>query len=254
MWYLRSDLARPCRVISISRLLLLVRRVHDDPPRQARDLVHFLVHREAVDDVLELHRARLLGEDREGVRIPLDQHLALFDLLAVLHPQARAVDHLVALAVAPLRVLHDQRCPCGSSRPAAPDGALRLDDLQVVEPHRAGVPRIERRLVGNARRRAADVERAHRQLRAGLADRLRGDDADREAQFHQLAGREVAAVALALQTPRRDAQVSTERMLTFSMPASWIVDAVSSVDLVVDVDDQLVRERIARSARASRGR
>ena len=31
----------------------------------------------------------------------------------------------------------------------------------------------------SARRRAADVERPHRQLRAGLANRLRRDDADR---------------------------------------------------------------------------
>jgi hypothetical protein len=39
-----------------------------------------------------------------------------------------------------------------------------------------GLPRVERVLLGHARRRAADVERAHRQLRAGLADRLRGAD------------------------------------------------------------------------------
>ena len=48
----------------------------------------------------------------------------------------------------------------------------------------------------DARRRAADVERPHRQLRARLADRLRRDDADRLAELDHLAGREVAAVAL----------------------------------------------------------
>ena len=41
----------------------------------------------------------------------------------------------------------------------------------------------------------AGVERPHRQLRAGLADRLGGDDADRLADADQLAGRQVAAVA-----------------------------------------------------------
>ena len=72
-----------------------------------------------------------------------------------------------------------------------------LDDLEVVELDDALVLRIERRLLRDPRRRAADVERAHRQLRAGLADRLRGDDADRQAQLDQLAGRQVAAVARA---------------------------------------------------------
>ena len=42
---------------------------------------------------------------------------------------------------------------------------------------------------------ATGVERPHRQLRAGLADGLRGDDADRLADADELAGREVAAVA-----------------------------------------------------------
>jgi hypothetical protein len=42
---------------------------------------------------------------------------------------------------------------------------------------------------------AAGVERPHRQLRARLADRLGGDDADRLARRDHLAGGEVAAVA-----------------------------------------------------------
>ena len=44
---------------------------------------------------------------------------------------------------------------------------------------------------------AAGVERAHGQLRAGLTDRLSGDDAHRLADADQCAGREVAAVARA---------------------------------------------------------
>ena len=42
---------------------------------------------------------------------------------------------------------------------------------------------------------AAGVERPHRQLRARLADRLGGDDADRLARADHVAGGEVAAVA-----------------------------------------------------------
>ena len=52
------------------------------------------------------------------------------------------------------------------------------------------------RLLEHLARRAADVERTHRELRAGFADGLRGDDADGFAELDELAGREVAAVAM----------------------------------------------------------
>ena len=65
-----------------------------------------------------------------------------------------------------------------------PLAALRRP-ARPVEPDRALVARLERGLLGDARRRAADVERPHRQLRAGLADRLRRDDADRQAELDQ---------------------------------------------------------------------
>ena len=44
-------------------------------------------------------------------------------------------------------------------------------------------------------RRAADVECPHRQLRSGLADRLRSNDADCFAQLHELARGKIAAIA-----------------------------------------------------------
>ena len=57
--------------------------------------------------------------------------------------------------------------------------------------------RLDRGLLGAALRRAADMEGAHRQLRAGLADRLRRDDADRLADIDDRAARQVAPIALA---------------------------------------------------------
>ena len=62
--------------------------------------------------------------------------------------------------------------------------------------NRAVVLRLDDRLLEGLARRAADVERPHRELRSGFANGLRGDDADRFAELDDLAGRKVAAVAL----------------------------------------------------------
>ena len=229
---LRLDLDR--------RLLLLVRRVDDDEPRQARDFVDLLVHRDAFEDVLEADLTGFLCEDRERIRIPLDEDLCLLDLLAVLHLEPRAVHDRVALAVAPLRVLDHERPAAVHDDETA---VLRLDDLHALEPHRARVPRFERRLLADARRGAADVERPHRELRARLADRLRRDDADRLAELDHLPGRQVSAVAACAHAAARrarqhradlhllDAGVLNRRRLVFG-------------DLLVDVDEHLARERV----------
>ena len=71
-----------------------------------------------------------------------------------------------------------------------------LHDAQVVEADGAVVLRLDDRLLERPAGDAADVEGAHGELRAGLADGLRGDDADRFAELDHLAGGQVAAVAL----------------------------------------------------------
>ena len=78
------------------------------------------------------------------------------------------------------------------------DGAVALrGEVRVADADEAFVARLERALLDlAARRRATDVERAHRELRARLADRLAGDDADRLADVDLVAAREVASVAL----------------------------------------------------------
>ena len=121
--------------------------------------------------------------------------------------------------------------------------ALGLDHLQALVADRAGVLGVERRLLGDARRRAADVERAHRQLRAGLADRLRGDDADRQAELDQPPGREVAAVALGAAAAAAGAgQHRTDADL---LDAAFLDRlGLLLVDVVVDVDDHAAAERV----------
>ena len=67
------------------RLALFVRRIGNHPAREAGHFVHLFVQRDAFLQVLELHRAADLGENRVGVRIPLGQQLAQLHVLAVLH-------------------------------------------------------------------------------------------------------------------------------------------------------------------------
>src|SRR4029079_18876441 len=90
---------------------------------------------------------------------------------------------------------------------------------------------------------ATDVERAHRELRARLADRLRGDDADREAEFDELARRQVAAVALgAAAAARRAGEDRTNADLLD--PGFLDRGGLLLVDLAVLLDDRLARERV----------
>src|SRR5262245_21796052 len=93
------DLARAWCVWCLDldlRLLLLVRRIDDVQARETRDFVDFLVDRDALEDVLETNLTCFLGQNREGVRIPLDQNLSLLDRLPFLHLEPRAVHNRIA--------------------------------------------------------------------------------------------------------------------------------------------------------------
>src|SRR5207244_12653246 len=107
----------------------------------------------------------------------------------------------------------------------------------------AGVRRLVLRLLGHARRGAADVEGTHGELRARLADRLGGDDADRFADLDHLAAGQVAAIAAAADAaagpagePRTDLDLLDARFL----------DGVGQVfgDLVVLRHELVAGERI----------
>ena len=97
--------------------------------------------------------------------------------------------------------------------------------LRVADADDAFGARLERALLDlAARRRATDVERTHRELRARLADRLAGDDADRLADVDACSRARGRGRSTCAHTPRRVWHVSTERMTTSSMPASSICD------------------------------
>ena len=134
----------------------------------------------------------LLGDDRQGVGVPLGELVAARDLRAFLRQQLGAVAELVHRPVD--AVLVDD----GDLHGARHDDLLAVGVGQQVGAAelRACPPGSPRGRLRAALGDAADVEGPHRQLGAGLADRLRGDDADRLAGVHLGAAGEVAPVAL----------------------------------------------------------
>src|SRR5262249_37179086 len=77
------------------------------------------------------------------------------------------------------------------------------DRCDALELDRAGFFGLDLAFFDHPTGRATDVEGAHGQLRARLADRLGGNDADGHAFFHQVACRQVHAVAQAAHSEGR---------------------------------------------------
>src|SRR5262245_31477129 len=168
--------------------------VDDHAVGDAGRFVAPLADRHSLDQILEVDRALDFGEHRTGIGIPLGEPVAAFDPHAVIDPEMRAVRQTVQGALGSVLVEHD------NGRVAFHDheAALRIrDHVALLDLHRAVEIRLQRRLIDDlGGRHAAEVERAHGELRAGLADRLRGDDADSFAEIDRRAAGEIAPVAL----------------------------------------------------------
>src|SRR5688500_14273261 len=141
-------------------------------------------------------------QDRERERVPRGEQLILRHAAAVLNEDVCAVNDLVTRRFTAAVVNNDQRTV-----------AVHRDAFALAALHRLQVEVLDcavltsfvfRRLFQT--RRAADVERAHRQLRARFTNRLRGDNADRFADFNWTTSCEVASVALDAATPTRFAR------------------------------------------------
>src|SRR5215469_2181114 len=127
--------------------------------------------------------AVLLGDDGDRIRIPLDKTIPAFDLGPIVDEQSRAVRNPVPGLFPPGLVQQHTG---------------RVDhDVSVLHLHSRVEGSLHRGLFGAALRGAANVEGAHRQLRAGLADRLRSDDTDRLTDIDNRTARQIAPVALA---------------------------------------------------------
>src|SRR6185312_16304141 len=163
----------------------------DDALRDAGRFIDDLGHRPIFDQVLVLHGTGLLGDHRAERRVPFGNSVAASDDMAALSQQVRAIRHAVRRKLAPIHV--EDRDLARARQGQMP--SARVDDRRhVTELNRSVDRRFEVRLLVELRR-AADVEGPHRQLRAGLADRLGGDDSDRLADIDRRSAREVASVA-----------------------------------------------------------
>ncbi len=155
-------------------LELLVLGVDDDLRAQSRELVLDLFHADPADDVVEADDPALFGQDERVIGVPLGEGLPGLDLAASGTRILGPVGHLVVLDLAPA-VVEDGDVGVPVDDDEGP--FLVLDGLEVVELDDALVLGLELGLLGAAHGDAADVEGPHRQLGAGLADRLGGDDA-----------------------------------------------------------------------------
>ena len=117
------------------------------------------------------------------------------------------------------------------------------DDLHAGELHHAGLLRADFAFFDGAGRRAADVERPHRQLRARLADALGADDAHGHALLDQRAGGEVHAVAQGADAQRG---VAGHRAADLDLLQAHGLDLPRHVhrDQLVLADDHFVGDRV----------
>ena len=230
-----------------------VRRLDDDHLRQTGDPVGLFADVLAFDDVLEDDLAADLGENGRGERIPLDERLSRLRRLAVVHPQRRTVDQRVTLLLA-----RRHRLACPSSLLGAVSSMMSSLPLRLMTTRSPSLlVTVETlmnltlpgfvasclRLLGDARGRTADVERTHGELRARLADRLGGDDADRFADLDQLAAGQIAAVAAAADAAPG---LAGEHRADLDLLDAGFLNRVREVfgDLVVLRDELLAGDRI----------
>src|SRR2546423_955738 len=135
-------------------------------------------------------------------------------------------------SLAPALVENDERAVAVHRRDLA---ATILDDVEFDVLDRAVHARLVLRRLFEARG-SADVERAHRELRARLADTLRGDDADGLADVDGLARGEVASVTLDADAAARLACQNRAYADALHAAALNLLSEVF-VDLVVRGDD-----------------
>ena len=151
--------------------------------------IFFLLDGVARLDIFEPDNTVRFCNQQLAVRIEDGQGRAGVDGVPFFNFKGRAFKNAIYLARL-TAIVADLDAACGRT---AHDEVV--DDVHLGKLDRTGVFRLD--LVGfrAVGRRAADVERTHRQLRARLADRLSRDDADRHPFFDKTRRRQVHTVA-----------------------------------------------------------
>src|SRR6266581_696319 len=147
----------------------------DDHGLLGGGFIDFLLHGHPFDDVVEADFAGLLGEDRHVVGVPLDEGFAFLDVAAVGHGDDRANDEVMQFEFA--AVFAED----GDGAVFVQDDGIavfELDQAQIVVANSALEFGFDLRLLEHGGGGAADMEGAHGELGARLADGLGGDDAD----------------------------------------------------------------------------
>src|SRR5690606_1136757 len=181
-------------LVNLDHRVELLRPILDDHElTPAGGLVELFPNRLFVDDVDEADDAAEVGDDRLGVRIPAEEQVPDLDLVAIVDGDSGAVGHGETGANHALADPHEDLTLARGDYPRAfrsLDGgdALELGDTL----HLAATLRLSR----DARRGATDVEGPQRELRTGLADRLRGENSHRLTDIDEAHGGEVTAIAL----------------------------------------------------------
>ncbi len=150
-----------------------------------------ITHRDAVNDVFEFDAAADFRHDRGGEGVPLREALAARDLLAGFDLHDRAERRFEALPLAPFRIVDRNDHVARHNHQIA---IARRHGIAVLKPNDPVIRRVIGRLLGHLRG-AANVEGAHGELRARLADRLRRNDPDRFANIDARAARQIPTIA-----------------------------------------------------------
>src|SRR4029077_4894632 len=166
-----------------------------DPGR----LVDGLADRNALHETDVMGYPFLLSNNGNRIWIPLSQPCAWPSLGTIIAQRPRAVRDPVSCLLASLGEQDDFAVPAHDDR----HSSRVYDDVAVLDLDGGVESRLDRGLFCTSLSGTTDVEGAHRQLSAGLANRLSSDDPDRFAHIHNRAARQIAAIAIATHADAR---------------------------------------------------
>ena len=152
----------------------------DDAIDDAGDIVALFAHRHFGNDVLETNRSADIAENRNTGSFPFDDELALFEHGAIGHEHLRTDRYFKALDHAGVLIVD------GEFAVTIENDLLFSaidDDAEIFVNKPTGLTRLISSFFGLGVRHTTDVEGTHGELRARLANRLGGDDADRHTVF-----------------------------------------------------------------------